>query len=68
MYRDTPCFIYSFTLHLNSLERLVLVSHKVKRRVLSYGVQYYKPLLEHIELSLQNTQVALVFGVMHTRW
>ena len=66
MYRDTPCFIYRFKLNLYPPKLLVLICNQIKRCMLSDRIQNCVTLLIHIELSLQNTQIALFFCVMHT--
>ncbi len=43
------------------------ICHQIKWGMLRYWVQNYEPLLEHIELSLQNTQIAFILGMVHGR-
>jgi len=68
MYCYTASLINRFILNLYPPELSILVDNEVKWRMLSHGIQNRKSLLVHIELSLQNTQVTLFFGVMHTTW
>ena len=51
-------------LDLNSFEFTRLVRHQIKRAVLRHWQQYRKALLEQVQLSLQDSQITLVLGVM----
>lgn len=65
MNSDAPCFIDRFVFDLYPFEPLVFIRYQIKGSVLCHRVQNNVPLLEKIKLSLQNTQIAFVFGVMH---
>jgi len=51
-------------LHLNPLKLAILVRYKIERTMFSLRGKDYEPLLEQINLSLQDAEVTLVFGVM----
>ncbi len=51
-------------LYLNPPKLTVFISHQIERTMLGLWRKDRKSLLEQIQLSLQDTEVALVFGVM----
>jgi len=65
MNRDTARLIYRFIFNLYPFKQTILVCNQIEWRMLSYRIQNCKSLLEQVKLSLQNTQVALLFGMVH---
>ncbi len=65
MHSDAARFINRFILNLYPFKLPVFIRHYIKWRVLCYRIQNQESFLEQVELSLQNTQVTLFFGVMH---
>jgi hypothetical protein len=51
-------------LHLNSPKLAISISHKIERTMFGLRCEDREPLLEQINLSLQDSEVTLVFGVM----
>ena len=51
-------------LHLNPPKLAIFVRHKIERTMFGLRGKDYEPLLEQINLSLQDSEVTLVFGVM----
>jgi hypothetical protein len=61
---DFPRPINRTIFDLNPPEFTLAVGHQVERTMFGQWHKKSKPLLEQIDLSLQDTQVALRFGVM----
>ena len=56
--------IYRLVFNLDPPDYSIVVYNQIKWGMFSYRIQYYKSLLEQIELSLQNTQVTFLFGMV----